>query len=313
MTVYFDIHGVVNLKFIDVTRTDKIFFDRELGYFESSQFQNADIIVNYLQSISIPNEAIKLLNDFYYLNGKCYFKKNGKLLIYNISNWLNGTLFIKVEVGFPAWWTFYAIEKTLMLLMTFNGYCPMHASAFSNNQNSKLISGLQGAGKTLTVLDKCIRLNHKFYGDDILFIDNTAKFLSYPRAVNFNEYHGVYYNNAKKAFYKKLSFTDKFKFTFKKAIKKILSIYLKQHAKTQIYRLPLSEIYPKIETPPKVYIEELYIFLNQRSAHKWETNRVATFLIENLNYELTTQISGYLSALKAYGCKDIVLANISLG
>jgi hypothetical protein len=298
MNLSFNLHKLIHIEIHNLTSRAHKFFINELGYFKTAKIEKADISVSYVTQITIPNKAIKLLNNFYYYNGDCYLLQDGLILFYSLKNWSMDSAKIVVEKGYPEWWVFYAIEKTLLMIISKKGYCALHAGGVANNNGAYVVSALQSGGKSLFVLNNCISEDISFLGDDIIFVNSEGNCLSYPRGINFNQFHGGHYRKARTRSILKMSKKEYVYFNISNVVKKIISICLKRNYADPLFRLQLNEVYPEVRISSSASIKHL-ILLSCGNTTGWSNARIVNFLIENANWELKNNIMIYLSALRA--------------
>lgn len=310
MILNYNIHSRVKIRITNPPNEISNFLEHELNEFSVTSLDKSDIDINFVKEIKIPLSSIKLLKNFYYDNQKKYLflEHDGKLISYCIDNFCDGYVSINVEYGFSKWFILYAIEKSLYVLMGKKECCMLHAGAIVRDGITTVISALQGGGKTLQIINE-VSNGAEFLGDDLIFVTEKGECLSHPRGVNFNQFHGKYYNIASKIHWKSLNLANKFKWIFSK--ERVKSLISKSDLKPTI-RLSLSNIFTSIHLPKRVKVDNLHVRIHALSdnhkANDWNDLKYCNFLLENMRYEVTSHITPYISAL--ISCNDEYIVNI---
>lgn len=310
MDAYFDIHGLFSIYLENPPGDAYNFLSKELGFFQSEPCKRPDIHILYLPLVELPYNAIQLLQDLYYCGGEVFLERNGRFLKYDIRNWLQVPVRVEVEAGFPHWWMFYALEKTMLISVVAKGYSVLHAGAVSRRGRATVISTLQTGGKTLYVLDRCAVWGDDFLGDDSVFIDGKGNCLCYPRGINFNRFHGEHYARAKEAFFRQISSWDCAKDIMRRWVHQLVNFALQRRAAACGFRLPVQAVYPDFKIAESARVEQLILKFaangNKYCDGKWDNSRIVKFLRENVTWELQNHIAPYLAAIAAYGDEHVI-------
>lgn len=303
MNIELNFHDLITIKLIDPIESVASFFKREFSLFveRGQQVVGANIIVSFSSNIKIPANALKLLPDFYYsAYERSFFLLFDKKILkytYHISD--SPRVEVLASPDFPVWLLYYSVERSLFPLMAKRGYAMIHAGAVEVEGEGYLISALQGGGKTLSILNH-LKNGAGFLGDDLVFVDAKGVCLSHQRLVNFNQYHGIYFEKAKSIYLNKMSFLKRFVWYFKTALKKLCF----PHLNKLVVRLNCGDVFDNLKNLKKIKIETILIKFDSNPASvddNWPTPRQCTqFLSENMKYEISSHIAQYLSALKSY-------------
>ena len=302
-----NLHKLIGIEINNPQIYVKKFLKEEFFSFVQNDEVKRNIILDFKKKIIIPSQAKKLKNNFFYDsdNKVFYFKKDKKTLSYDISSYFENKIYVKIEQNFNIWYILYIIENTIYFLLSKKNFCMLHAGAVRKKNNSILILGPQGSGKTLFTLNK-LKEGYSFLGDEYVFINKNAECLSFPRALNFKKFHKNHYKIAFKYKWSSLNISEKLIWIVKQLVKTIL---LRPDWKPMV-RLRLGRIYPKVQIVPKTKINKIIVnFKNKEKLIRNDLMNLYTkAILENIQSEMKWR---FFSIYKSFFVpKDVFLKKV---
>lgn len=301
---HFNIHNLFSVSVDNCPERFGRFLEDELGYFVSPPLSQPSLRITFVPSLPVPPDAVRLMKDLYYRDGEIILERDGRRLQYGIRGWLDAPVEVRVEEGFPNWWVFYAIERTMTVSVLQKGYCLLHASAVASQDKAVIVSAFQKGGKTLYALGRCAG-GDGFLGDDLIFINAEGDCLCYPRGVNFNRYHGVHYAAAKKVFLRRMNPWVRRSFLSKAFLRRCFAFVTKSSYEAPIFRLPLQMVYDRCRIVDKAKTDKLILMARSEGKSDersdWPHSKVAAFLQSNITAEVLNKLEPYVDAVVATG------------
>lgn len=302
MNVYFDIHGLFGIRIENIPQEDLSFLQAEMGYFSTDKIEKPDLTILYRNDLKVSQSATRLLPDLFYDDGKLYLTKDGLLLSYDVTNLKNEMVRIVLQPGFQIWWLFWCIEKTMQLAVIRKGYIFLHTGAIKNSRNygATVVTGLQGGGKTLYVLNE-VDKGAGFLADELLLINKQGECFCYPRRVNFNRHHGIYFQRARK----KRNQSNSRKLFLNPLLGWVYRVRGYGVSDEDLVREKIEVVFNKCKIVNSDMVKHLILLLpsNEKSerVQSWKPERVSHFLIQNARFERHQFIHPYLSAFYTFG------------
>jgi len=325
--VDFDLHGIVGIRLIDPTNNDVNNVSRLLSRFKADLSREPDITIQFKKNWELGDVTYLGLNDAAFNENGFYILSSGRvpLKVKIPFEQIGKKCEIVCEqgiIGIPL------LQYIINLTFLKKKYLPMHASAFSYDNQGALIIGWSKGGKT-EALFSFIKHGAEFIGDETVIVSPDGKeMFGIPVPVSIWEWQFSEIpelipplNAKKKLLFKGVHFVERVHRFFSKgriknnAAVKLMGEALPALRKQLNIRVDPEEIFNGKVLWGRVHLNKLVIIMSTSkddiTLDKCNTNEIADRMITSNLYELDSFYNYYNIFKFAFpGVKNDFLENV---
>lgn len=192
--VDFDLYGIVGIRLIDPSDNDVKYVSRLLSRFKADLSREPDITIRFIKNWELGDVTYLGLNDAAFNENGFYILSSGRapLKVKIPFEQIGEKCEIVCEqgiIGIPL------LQYIINLTFLKKKYLPIHASAFSYDNQGALIIGWSKGGKTEALLS-FIKHGAEFIGDETVIVSpDKKKCLVYPSQFLFGNGNFLKYRN----------------------------------------------------------------------------------------------------------------------
>ena len=319
METSYSIHNIINIRLINPTSHVVAFVDDELDHFCQAASQEADVEIEFVNKIDVPDPVVYILRDMAYCEGRLYLEWKEGVVCFPVRDFVaNQAVRVKAEKTISGWTTLLIIEKVLSFKAIEKGYCMMHSLCLLEDNGIVLYGGMQGAGKTKLALKK-LSAGSQFLGEEYVFMNSAGVAFCYPRGINVHRYQEEeYFRLRYNPYLAKEIKRDIRKQTCLNTIRCLVYPVRSVRERVEMrisgkrfIRANVRKLFPDLKIVESGQINKIVVFMKGRNGplmiEDWPTERLAEFLAVNNHIERMNFVAEYINSFLAYGDKYGIL------